>query len=159
MKRFSTVDFEGELYILPGKADEYTLKDFDILLDRLMEYDSTETLAVYVDVYMLNDGEDAFNGDVMDEAELADIDENFGDYLDDGLIEKVESYKYNVPGALPQPAEDYYHLEGAERAKFLANKRAMKEERARLESEMRAQGFTDEEIEHWFRYDYWFVEE
>lgn len=159
MKRFSTVDFEGELYIFPGKADEYTLKDFNILQDRLMEYDSTETLNVYIDVYHFNDGEDSFNGDISDEDTLADIDENFSDYFDEGLLIKVSSQKYELPGALPMPAEDYYGLEGEERETFIANKKAIKDAREAIEADMRAKGYSDEEIEHWFRYDYWFDEE
>ena len=157
MKRFSTVDFEGEVYVLPGKADQYALDSLDVLTDRRMNYESNETIDVYVDTYYLNDGDDTFTGDLYDEDDLKDLDANFIDYLNDGLLKKVDSTKYALPGLLTKPFVEYYELSEADAKEYLAAKAAMLAERERLRQDMINQGYSQEAIENWFRYDYWFT--
>lgn len=151
MKRFSVVDFEGEVYVLPGKVDKYALESFDPVKDQLEGLETSEILKVFYTIYWLNDGSDT-NSDLA-EADIDEVTDMLGDLLQqEGALTVTATGKIELNGVLTQPFEDAYGLVGEERERYLASKKAAQEEIAQLTAEMEAKGMTPDEIENWFRF-------
>lgn len=150
-KRFSVIDFEGSVYVLPGKVDQYALESFAPVQEERELLETSEMLKVFYTIYWWNDGSTA-DADLDEDSaeEVADI---LGDLLDtEGALRVVSTGKIELPGVLDKPFEDYYELTGAERENYLASKREAQEEHDRLVAQFKADGMTDEEIEQQFRF-------
>lgn len=151
MKRFSVIDFYGQVYVLSGKVDKFALQDYSPIVDELELLEKTEVLKVFYTVYWWNDGSDS-NSD-LDEVDVFEIKDHLNELMsEEGALTEISTGKIELEGHLTQPFEDAYNLQGAERERYLSEKAASAREHAATEAQLRAQGLSDDEIEQWFRY-------
>lgn len=151
MKRFSIIDFEDEVFVLPGKVDKFMLEDFEPVTEARENLELTEILKIFYTIYQLDDGTEA--GSDATAEDVDDIAINLNEYLDKGTAVVVSEGKIEMPGLLPEPFEDYYQLEGDEREEYLAAKAAAAEELERLTAACKSAGLSDEETEQWLRFN------
>lgn len=154
MIRFSEIDFEDEMYCIPGRVDEFALEACEPLKDRLMLSDNTEILTVFYTVYLLNDGDTQTVRDAY-ESEIAALEDNFADFLANSSLSVQEEGKFKLYGLLTMPYEDFYKLWGTERRDYLESKAAAKAEVDSITAQLKAQGCSDDDIDDWFRFNYW----
>lgn len=151
MKRFSVIDFEDEVFVLPGKVDKFMLEDFAPVTDARESLETDEVLKVFYTVYNLDDG--VAGGSDATSEDVDDIAANLNDYIAAGKVETLSEGKIELNGLLPEPFEDYYELEGAEREEYLAAKAAANAELERLTQACKDAGLSDEETEQWLRFN------
>ena len=121
MKYFSMVEFGSDLYILPGKVDNYALSSFNPLLEVLATLETSEKVLVHCTYSAL--GSDEPGDRDLKESEIDDVVEQFDDLLSSNEIKLLEEYDYELEGVLDEPFEKFYELKGEDLETYLKTKK------------------------------------
>lgn len=143
MKYFSIVEFGDDLYVMSGKVDNYSLSDFNPLLELLATMETSETVFVHCSYAALQDTEE--DRDLLED-EIEQLIEGFETLMADEKITFLEFYDYELQGVLEMPFEDYYELEGEDREKFLQAKKEFLESQAALKASLEADGVSEKKV-------------
>ena len=146
---FSTVEFNTEFHFFAGTVTQEDLGTFEPLQNALMCLETSERLPFWITKYSLNTDEPDRD---ISEADLQSLSEHFDEYVDEGVITLLEDTKYVANGVLPEPYEDFYKLEGTERDEYLASRKEYLAARQEIISDLKSQGYSDDDIDDYFRY-------
>lgn len=136
MKYFSIVEFGDDLYVMSGKVDNYSLSEFNPLLELLATMETSEMVFVHCSYAALQD--DDADRDLL-ETEIEHLINDFESLMSEEKITFIEFYDYELNGVLEKPFEDYYELEGEDRENFLRAKQAFIESQKALKASLEAE--------------------
>ena len=142
MRYFTMLTFLGDTYCLPGECDEEKIANFEPLIDYVNSCDESRLIHYWVaPAALLTDDE---NRDMtLDEMKV--LLPVMPELLEKGLVKVGERTRFDVPGALPKPFEDYYNLQGEEREEYIRDREMLEAAENDIVNERMAVGASADE--------------
>ena len=142
MRYFTILTFLGDTYCLPGECDEEAIASFQPLIDYVNSCDETRFIHYWIaPAVLLTD--DPERDMTMDE--LKTLMPVMSELLEKGFVRIGDRVRFDMPGALPEPFEDYYGLTGAEREEYIKDRDMLEAAEERVVNEQLAKGATADE--------------